>query len=198
MSLVEGAAQFGARSQLGTPRVVPRERSPWGQQTSVILKKGHPVQSISGTQVSLMQIHTNATASYISGSKIYGFMAQDENAQHALDLPAGGAFATMPKLFYGNSFRGFENVQVYVADGITIFSIAVTSGAAITGLNVGLTYSLRWDTTLEQITLDTGNTAFALATIIGIRPGDEGANANGLSQVDFIIEDAVSSYLTGT
>lgn len=196
MSLVEGAAQFGARVLKGTPRVVPRERSPWGPQTSVVLKKGHPVQSISGTQVSLMQIHDTGTAQYMSGAKFYGFMAQDENAQHSLDLPGGGAFATLTKIYYGvaNNRSGFELCLVYPNDGVTVFSMAITSGQTVTRLLPGNTYSLKWDPTLEQVTIDPSNTTYALATVIGVRPGDEG-KTDGTGQVDFIVLDSKSQYL---
>lgn len=190
MALIPGAVQFGARVEYGTPLVLPRENSP---HSSEPIKAGHPLVNVSGQEVRVAS-NSGEHIGTPSELKILGFALQDETGAYTGDLPTG--FATMPIIYFNGQRSGYENIQVLIADGKTIFSMAVISGQTVAQTLIGNTYSLHWNNTLKQVTIDPGNTSVPLARIVAIRPGDEGTT-DGTGQVDFIVPDAVSQYLSG-
>jgi hypothetical protein len=190
MALIPGALQFGARVEYGTPLVLPRERSP---HSTEVIKAGHPLVNVSGQEVRVAS-NSGGNIGAPGQTKILGFSLQDQTSAYVSDLPTG--FATMPIIYFNANRAGYENIQVLPADGKTIFSMAVKSGQTVAQTLIGNTYAIAWDDTLKQCTINPGNTTVALARIVAIRPGDEG-KTDGTGQVDFIVPDASSQYLSG-
>lgn len=188
MSFVDGMANFDVRKDGDLPLVYPYEKD--GGDTTAI-KKYHPVVVTSAQIVRRGTATASGSGFYLTDAKIHGFAAEDDqNTTRASELPAH--FPRMPAINRPNG-RPRQNVMP-AAPGV-VFSARVCSGQITSPSFVGRRANLKYDSTLDQFTIDptSQQAAWFQVTIVGIKVGQD----NTMGVFDFIVEAGETTFQTG-